>query len=133
MTYPGWMTRQVMMGTFGLGTWGLHPLPRATLALSSEGIVATPKGWGAWLFDLGPLTCRYSEIQRAEAIRPTGLNLLWGVVTRNGVRIDRGPWTTRLIFLSPWTPDILVGLREMGVTVETRPRRLGLHHLYGRG
>jgi len=129
------MTRQLVMGTHGLPWWWSTPapLPRGILTFTKEGIVATGKGWAVLLFAPEPWSCRYTEIRRAEAVRLSALmTLLMHPGLRDGLRIDRGPWTTRLIFFSDSAPDILAGLQEMGVTVETRPRRLGLHNLYGR-
>jgi hypothetical protein len=125
------MTRHVLFSTFGLG-FGSSPFPPAALTLTKDGVVSTPKRWRSW-FD-HPWTCQYSEIERAEAIRlSAAMDFLTHPESSVGVRIDRGPWTTRLIFLPDSTPTILAGLGKMGVSVESRPRRLGLHNLFGRG
>jgi hypothetical protein len=131
--FSGQMLRQMLMGGFGIGGLGQIPLPAGTLELSTYGVKATQHGWAAWLFDTSPWTCSYREIQKGEAIRVgAGFNLLYGRSgTSSGVRIDRGKWMTRLIFLTDSASEVLDICDRMGAPVERASKRLPLF-LFGR-
>jgi hypothetical protein len=124
--YSGQMLRQMLMGGFGIGGLGQIPLPAGTVELSKYGVKATQHGWAAWLFDTPPWTCRYREIQKVEAIRVgAGFNLLYRRSgSSSGVRIDRGTWMTRLIFLTDSASEVLDICERMGAPVARAAKRL---------
>ena len=125
-SYDGEMMRQLLLGRFGLGGWDQVPVARGTLELTTRGVRATQRGWVAWIADPQPWTCRYNEIKRAEAIWFGAL--LTGFCARSrcrvGVRIDRGPSLTRLVFLTEQASEVLTVCERMGAPVEMAPKKL---------
>jgi len=125
--YEGQMTRQVTMGTFGVGGWGQVPLPRGTLVFTAHGVEATQHGWFAAVVNSQPWACDYREIQIVESIRVSQIfRAIWVSGSKLGIRIDRGPWMTRLVFMTDSAPELLQHFVTMGVPTSTESHGLPL-------